>query len=417
VDRYGDHATARHLIIGEPSADGYHTAWLRLLADGFGIFDHSISAVQERTGSIARQAWVKGSTDGVEGILGEVEATKAAMAAEVRRINEIDALEASFEPDSVSVALAEGIAKFDSAARRIESSFRALLVGAEGFRFDTVKKLDGSVTFVKGLERDPLLSPRLLTRLGTTEQSRTGFFDRWSLTPGRRLFRRGNPFIDGVDAVLELDDRGQAGALWRLDLRWPDDPLVYFGFDFIVEADTSPILEILSDAKHATPIALRRADVALSPFMRRVWMPVNTADCVSDPNDLRFLDAPYKTVPGDVNLSPRRVDALYGVMGGRQLFVDVARDCENNARLQLEAVSDMRALCEVAALRVRQQTDKLVAQSRARAQASGLVGDGTALDAEIALGRALEEGVSHPVIRLASVTCLVRSATSWTTYV
>jgi ATP-dependent helicase HepA len=66
---------------------------------------------------------------------------------------------------------------------------------------------------------------------------------------------------------------------------------------------------------------------------------------------------------------------------------------------------------------VRARTDLLVAQNKARQAASGLVADPEAWAREIAVGRALEEGVTSPSIRLTAVTCLVRSAQSWSDYV
>ena len=76
---------------------------------------------------------------------------------------------------------------------------------------------------------------------------------------------------------MNLDDRGQAVAMWRLNQRWPHDPLAFFGFDFLIEADVCPILDLLDERRRdAEPVARRRADAAFPPQHQRVWIPVTT---------------------------------------------------------------------------------------------------------------------------------------------
>ena len=87
----------------------------------------------------------------------------------------------------------------------------------------------------------------------------------------------------GLEALLALDDRGQAVAMWRLDQRWPNEPMTYFGFDFLIEADLRPMLALLDGRSDVEPIARRRADAALAPQHQRVWIPAHTLIPVDDP--------------------------------------------------------------------------------------------------------------------------------------
>jgi ATP-dependent helicase HepA len=112
-----------------------------------------------------------------------------------------------------------------------------------------------------------------------------------------------------------------------------------------------------------------------------------------------------------------RSGALHGLFGGEQGFNTVATSCEAAARNQLATLADLQSRCESAVTRVRRETDVLIAQRRARRQARGLAIDIGDSDTEVALGRALEEAVLSPLTRLTSVTCLVRSATSWSLHV
>src|SRR5262249_16698775 len=147
------------------------------------------------------------------------------------------------------------------------------------------------------------------------------------------------PFIDGLETLLSLDDRGQAVAMWRLDLRWPNDPMVYFGFDFLIEADPAPMLELLDGRAEGEPIARRRADAALAPQHQRVWVPANPRVPVDDPRFAAYLSQPLK-VP-DVNLNLERVRALHTLVGGEANLAPVAEGCFAAAREHVEVVADV----------------------------------------------------------------------------
>lgn len=413
VDRYGHNKTARHFVVSDLSREGIHGAWLRLLANGYSIFDESISAVQESIDARTAHCWVRLIQDGVEGFESEAADIRSALIDSRRQVNEMDALEASYDPHSMGTTVAAGIAKYESHTAAIERSYRLLIEGAEGFRFLASPRSDGSNLFEPDWMNKPLLGPRLLSRLEASAESRTGFFDRWRLTPGRRLFRRGNPFIDGIEAVLALDDRGQASALWRIDPKWENEPLVYFGFDFVVEANPTHVLDVLDGDVQFRPIAVRRADSALPPFQHRVWIPVNSLEAVTDSDELRFLNSMFHADGRDVNLNIQRMSALHNVLGGESYFSPIAMGCATAARQQLGALINLEARCESARQKIQRETDGLLAQSRARRSAAGLVADPLALEAELAIGRALETGVLSPNIILSAITCVVRAAEPW----
>lgn len=417
VDRYGDNKTARQFVISDPMKESPHGRWLRLLASGYGVFHESISGVQECVEKQSASGWQSLINEGVEAFEAQTPAIEKNLTAERRRINEMDALEASYDYGSLGTRVADQISRYEGNIASIERDYRLLIEGAEGFRFLANSRTDGSTLFERDWMNKPLLSPRLLSRLNASAESRTGFFDRWRTTNGRRLFRRGNPFVDGIEAILELDDRGQASAFWRIDPTWDGDPLVYFGFDYVVEADPNPVLDELGGDVDMRPIAVRRADTAFPPFQMRVWMAVNSPEPITDSVDLRFLNSPFDGDRRDVNLNLARINALHGLLDGETSFNTIATSCEAAAQNQLETMSNLQSLCESAVRRVRRETDVLLTQNRARQQATRLAIDVIGSDVEAGLGRALEQGVLSPLTRLTSVTCLVRSATSWSTHV
>lgn len=416
VDRYGTHSCARQFVLADSSADGLSTAWLYLLREGFGIFDDSISAYQEVVDGLADEAWITLVTDGVERFLALEGPIRDAIRKERSRINELDALESSFGAHADADEMALAIARLEVDPDRLESAYRLLITGAEGFRLEGVKNPDGSLTFRRDPMDPPLFSPRLLRRLIGVQAARTGYFDRWALRPGRRLFRLGNPFIDGIRSLLELDDRGQAVALWRWIPRWSEDPLVCFGFDFLVEANLDPLLRAMPGNGSSEPIARRRGDAALPPQHRRVWVSASSFDAVENRALEGLLDLPF-TKGRDQNLNYDRIGALYSLVGGEANLSSVAQGCLEVARRQVDVAADVVEASRSAGLQVRRETELLIAQSRARSSAAGLVADPAALEAEVAMGRALEQGVLEPSVRVSGVSCVVLSAQTWADYV
>lgn len=414
VDRYGRSRSSRGMVIADSNPHGVLTAWARLLSRGFGVFERSISAEQEAAGSLAEKAWDDLAREGVEAFALREQLTAAALAAETRRINELDALESSWEITEELGTLAESIANYDDRHDSIERHFRSLITGVEGFRFEE-RPWDGSLRFAPDDRKDPLLAPRLTSVLQVDEKSRIGNFDRWKVQPGRRLFRRGNPFIDAVEKVLNLDDRGQSSAVWRIDPNWSGDALVYFAFDILVEADPGPLLKLLGDQNSLIAMAVRRCDWALRPFLRRIWIATNDMKPVESVADVKFLEAPFHDAR-DMNLNSTRIAALHNVLGVGNLE-PVAMEAETASREALLQTTALKEACARAAAKVASETEVLVARNKARTSAVGMVADPESLELEIEIGRAVREGVETPLIRELAVTCLVRSAEGWGEYV
>ena len=417
LDRYGHQPTATELVVVDDDPHGILTAWLKVLVNGFEIFSDSISALQEVVDDLVDDLWAILLTEGMDEFIEQSETIREALKLEKRRVNELDALESSYGSQVDGETMASAIAHYEDDAAEIQHAYRRLIEGEEGFRFVGHSNRDGSVTFARDPENKPLLSERLLGRLQHLENSRSGFFDRWKVSGERRLFRRGNPFMDGIEALLNLDDRGQAVGMWRLNLRWPGEPLPVFGFDFVVEAALNPIVDALAMYGDVKPVARRRADAAFPPQHRSVWVETNTRSPVVDPAFSDFLSRPMSKSRGDVNLSMERIPALHAVLGGEANLAAAAEACFSVAHHHVEQVADVVEASRRAADKVNRDTATLIAQSRARSQASGLVMDAASLEHEIATGRAIEVAVSSPVLRLSSVNCVVVSAQPWKDYV
>ncbi|WP_026163060.1 protein DpdE [Kribbella catacumbae] len=416
IDRYGHESTAQQYVIADDDGDGITSAWLGALVRAFGIFDTSISALQEVVDDLTDIAWTGLLRDGVEALVDMQESIAVDLAKEKRRINELDALELSYGGNESGQKLAKAIAEYEADAVGIERAFRGLIEGGEGFRFVSKPNKDGSIHFHHSESDKPLLSARLLGRLLNVEYARTGYFDRWRLVPGRALFRRGNPFVDGLEDLLNLDDRGQAVAMWRLDRAWPHDPLAFFGFDFLIEANVEPILAVLGRDREAVPIARRRADAAFPPQHQRIWVPITNKKPVTDVRLIAYLGEPLLK-NRDVNLNSSRIPALHTLVGGGQQLASVAEACLGAARTRVDQVADVVEASKRATKQVALETEVLLARSGARAMASSLVTDPEAMEAEVKLSHAIEDGVTSPVVGLTGVSVVVLSAQSYTDYV
>lgn len=416
VDRYSARRAGRQFVVVDPDPHGVLTTWLKVLADGFVIFTESLSAMQEIVGDLAGLAWTQLIEEGVEGFFAESKAIHSQLIQEKRRINEIDALEASYGTHADGDAMALAVAEYEAHSTDIERAYRSFIEGPEGLRLAAKTNLDGSIQFGRHPDADPLVSGRLLTRLMTVEAARTGYFDRWKLTGRRRLFRQGNPFISGIESLLSLDDRGQAVAMWRVEPHWHQEPTVFFGFDFLIEADITPVLAVLAGNTELEPICRRRADAAFRPQHHRIWIPTNTTQTVGNPALIELLSRPYHD-SSDKNLNSQRIAALHAVLGGEDNLAAIATASHETALQRVTDVADVAEASRRAGDRVRQQTGSLLAQSRARSHASGLVTDPSALDTDVALGRALEAAVTTPAIRLSTVSCVVLASQPWGAYV
>jgi ATP-dependent helicase HepA len=329
-------------------------------------------------------------------------------------LTQLDVLETSYDSSSAIRDVALALAELE-VQRHDESALLRLLGGDEGFRFHLRHKQRGDITISSG-SRPPLLGPQILAQLLTVpEVSRTGWTDRWgALKNGGRIFRVGNPLVDAVARILQLDDRGRASAHWRVDPMWRLEPLPYFAFDYLVEADLEPAVDVARREGAGDVSALRpRADRFFEPFHRRIWIPSDDTVAVDDQRLLTWLDGPYRNNGTDVNLNSQRIPALHRLFGGVDGFEHAARDAETNARVELNRVTDLPTRRNVAQAAVREEVAALSAQAEARRTAGAILADDGSAALDQAIAQALLQGIDQPRVSLVAVTCLVRSGHAW----
>lgn len=432
VDRYGNRSPAQQVIFGDDDPT-LLTAWRDLLVDGYETFAASISALQDAVARDLEMVWNTAFEGGIDGLLAVRPVVRAALDTELSALRELDVLESSYQITRDVRNLALDISRQETPSPEARDPLLRLIDGDDGLRL-SVRHSDAARLDIVPATSQPLMSERLLAHLRSVpDQSRSGYLDRWlALRNGGRLFRVGNPLVDAIGQILNEDDRGRASAQWRVDPAWDGDPLAYFGFVFLVEADTQPANRANAaqpddrypdqhvrqrwDQDETRASLRRRADRALAPFIRTVWIAGDTEAAVEDPRVASWLESPYRRTVSDVNLSADRIRALHDLFRGENGFVASATSAESAARSELARITDLPAQISSAVANLRSEQAILAAQAAARRSAGRLLDESDSSTQDSAVADALIHGLESPLIRLLAVTCLVRSRDRWATY-
>lgn len=419
VDRYQTGvpgpAPAQYVVT---AGDGEFTlpgAWLSLLDQGFGIFSESVSALQDTIDQGLAAIWAAALQDGPDGLSSLADKVADDLARERREIDKIDMLEGIHDARAGVVDIAGAIDVLEGEWREIQAATMSLAGGGGGglgFRDYEVGPKGQSTQFERG-DRPVLVPPRILAQGGRqlSSEMMKGAFNRTAAlkVSGTRVLRSGNPFIDMLARTVWIDDRGQATVTLRCDPR-VNGAIVYFGFDFLVEANIATALGLVGEDEISRNALRRQADCLLAPFARRVWVRLPQKTAIDNPDLVEWLDRPYKPVQergNDVNLNAERIDALYSYMGGANQFTGAAWFAEEVAKRELVRVTDLSAQCEkarqaaIASLTVRR------VQAEARKAAGRIVTDTETYAFDIAIADALVAGLATPGIKVISAICLV----------
>jgi ATP-dependent helicase HepA len=413
VDRYGpigasSHAARQYVILG--AVEGLVDAWLGLLVSGVQIFAGSVSSLQNVLDRSLPDWWAAALLNGPEGFAGLHSEARDALEVERKHIQAMDLLESVYESTPSRLA-AERIAHLELTWRGLGSAVTGYAGESPGglrFQIRSADKKGRLVRFERGT-RDPLMPPRMFALAGQTlsPEVMTGTFNRSVAltTQGTRLFRIGNPFIDMLARVISVDDRGQAAAFWRQAAAPDGQTAVFFGLDYLVEADIDAALQLLDEGQ--SRLALRRhADRLFAPLLRRIWVQAGSANRIDDDRMLAWLNGKY-TPPHDVNLNPTRFETLSGLFNGREGFAAAARAADAAGKQQLAVLTDLESLRQQAIVEAQRTLAVQRPQAAAREAAGSLLADTTSLISDVGVTSALLDGITRPIIRTVAVTCLV----------
>lgn len=396
LDRFGRTKGAIQQRVVLPTDDDASpwAAWLDVLADGFGLFEHSTSDIQfalDRLEGKLAQAFLKRGADGLRERIPWVREQIAAARSEADEQYALDAfaLADGAEAMSQSIEDAEGD-EADLQARTEHWLLSALQFREVGKIADQVRYCWTPSTLVP---REPWEN-----EFGLSPQKALTWRRRIAMRQTVGLLRPGSQMLDTMERHLRWDDRGSAFATWRIDPSLSRAGLAWTGFRFCF------VVEPALDADTAVFGAVdrfgvsRRAQGFLPPWSRRLHIDVNGA-VAPDAYDA-ILTRPYSKSPDttgarDINLTSRP-----------DLFDRIAPMSVLKDRLNV-----VRALAED---KLRSDPDFIGRVSRAVVQARHDQQRRERLETgeDVALSQALLEAVQAPRIRIDSVGFIALSGSS-----
>jgi ATP-dependent helicase HepA len=444
LDRYGSGAAIRSLVL-RCLDNPLEQAWCACLADGLGVFNHSIASLQYLVDLEMQKLRRSLLTDGIEAVTAltnRLGGPKGEVAQELLRIDQQDQLDALMSPtDDTNASLFAIDSDWQEFQRRVESWIVDILQmtrergpevgpvppGDNVARFGLVRvgrkrtlipldRFVESMLPALDLRAPHATSLHPLTYPYTCRRQTA--LKRRSRNSGVRLLRYGEAFLQGLDAITALDDRGRSVAMWRTvpGYKASDRVDVFLRFNFIVEPNTEPAAELYRNASHfaeqsARSALSRRGDMVFPPFFHRLWLD-SELQAVEDAALLAVLEAPYdKGRPtngySDRQLNHRRWKALKDlnlpIMGYWPSFVEQARAAAEKC-LHSRAVIAERAQQAVAKTKL--VDDARFTQLRARIGRDDAVAaeaDGVLLQIEQNVTKALYEGILAPRISLDTI--------------
>jgi ATP-dependent helicase HepA len=386
-------------------------AWAELLTDGYEVFDKSVSPLQDAIVDGIDDVWTQALDLGPAGLhacTGSVLTALEAARLEIEKMDLLESIHDQLDPDA---GVAGRLNRFETDWVRWRTAFHGFTSEHDG-GVRVRHRSSGEVESYDVVNSRPSIDPHHWRRMraGLTPAVVNGVFNRSvSLRKqGVRLLRSGNALTDALAEWAWQDDRGLATAFSRPYVHQTDGADPYFGFDYLVSADTGPAVTLsLQDAR--VERALRRqADRLLPPFIVRVWVPAFRSEPVVDDGQRQWLDRPYDKNARDRNYSGERLREFFDIFGGQDEYQSCLTDAERTGRAHMAEVTDLHRRCSEAQAAAEQRMAIARAQAKARSAAGHLVGDVESYLVDTEVTAALVGGLSRPSTQLIAAVCVVR---------
>jgi ATP-dependent helicase HepA len=405
LDRFGRRqGIIRHRIL-LPSDDETSPwgMWFELLANGFGIFNRSISDVQFLLEGFEAQAMRTLFEIGPCGLDALVVDIQARIDEERRSQDEQYAL------DRIAIG-DEPVETFIQALEDAEEDEESIERGVNRWLVDTLQLKKFPFAWP---EEDPfklsLTKQTLIPRLPW--QSEFGVDESQALTWKRRiatkrpdvvLLRPGAPLIDVLERFTRWDDRGTAFVTYRTVPSWDGDLWIGFKLCFVIEPHLEPI-DLLAPTR-AELAASRRAQRYFAPRREVLYIDIN-GDVVSDEGLIAILERPYRkesdgALITDINLGsrPQLLAEIIDVSAFQQACRSVRDGARRSLATQAKFVQQIAAGVQLAEADLKRRRSRLV-----RRQSSG---DAMAR-ADVVLIEAILPHIREPAIRLDAMGCFI----------
>jgi ATP-dependent helicase HepA len=395
LDRYAVRPDPAEVIVFTESSSEWVTAQVRLLAEGTGVFDISVSTVQRMLSNLLQTVLNDLLPRGVDALNVDIEQLRADLDDERE---DIDLLE---ELESVSAGTAFGGDAFrdlieyeDGDETTLRSAVKRLTHGTGSLQLKPVEWYNGVVTFAGahdiGLPSDQVPAFHRLMSAPKTYSRQTAIA-RYGAAP----FRIGDPLVDWLHQYLLADERGRAYAVVR-PAAGLSTPTLWLHSEFLIEFHAGHMGSFGDGVGRGLA---RRGDALLQPVRFETW----TDPSGQAPAELvaSLLDLPFDTCreeevlrgriwkpvleefPAWTELVGQSADAARGVVDDSE---ELHARREGALAHASEEIAKRRSILKARSLRLPTE------QERAAAVVE--------LELEAALGDALLAGIERPSVRM-----------------
>lgn len=438
VDRYGAGKAVPSLVLVDGNAP-LQMAWFRILDEGLGVFDRSISSLQYlvegEIGTLARSLVHEGA-EGFDSLRDRLAGPSGEVARELRLIDQQDALD---QLSQVQEEELDDLFDADADWREIREAMTYWI--EETLLFDKVKlprpngnpSVDHPFRFHycppdAGTGRPTLipLSEFLEEFLGAIDfdapgnrssrpQSYPYVAHRPSAVKRRvRPLRYGTEFVESIRSFSELDVRGRSYAMWRqFPGEFPPKEIrTCFRFDFLIETCLDGALEVLAQKRDSTNASARsslarRGDMLFRPTVIQVWLDEDGDELPAEFVE-RYLSPEYAKGGGngyvDKNLDVSFLAAFR--LWSPDTLANWGKRCErmrDKAKAIAEAKPELLERQKDSLGRALAEDEIRYAQLRTRIQSLDgreAVAEAEQLALESSINEALHRGISSPSIKV-----------------
>ncbi|GAU81821.1 protein DpdE [Bosea sp. BIWAKO-01] len=405
LDRFGrKQDQIRHRIM-MPSDDEHYpwAAWQKLLAEGFLIYNRSISDVQFLLEDIEEEIVLALFERGARALEAMIPSIRARISDERGAQTEQAVLDQIALDEEANADVIEAIERAEEREDSLDESVDFWWGGALHLRRRRSSATTEDPFFITASPQT--LIPRLpwLSSIGIDETCLT--WRRRVASQGARitLLRPGTPLVDAIERFTFWDDRGTAFLTWRADPAWTLEPWIGFRLCFAVEPQidrANPLFPTVQER------ALSRRAQQYFPQQYVVLHVDIEGNEVRDPDLLAVLTRPYQrdeTANCDLNL------------GSRISILDTVIDRASLTRA-IEHVHVQGRSAMMAALDIDGQVAKALefaqrdlARHRQRFAVRAKDGDACAA-AALKAAEEMVAGIANPTIRLDAMGCFVVAA-------
>lgn len=395
LDRYAVRAEPAEVIIFTEPSSAWVSAQIRLLGEGTGVFDSSVSTVQRMLTAVLDRVRAELLTRGVDALNLDVVALRGALDTER---DDIELLE---EMESVSATVSFGHEAFaelleyeEGDNEQMRKAIRRLTFGTGALGLKRIESKEGVIRFSGATEiglpahQIPALQSLLLQ---PKTYSRQVAVDRKAVAP----FRIGDPLVDWLDEYLRVDERGRAYAVVRPAKL--TTPAFWLHCEFLVEFDDARVMWAGAAQRRLS----RRGDGLFPPEKYETW----TDPYGAAPDDLiqETLDLPFDTQRDEFAL---RGPIWKHVLGEFPAWVELIKQSAEHARAVVANSTDFAERVECGTRDAREESRRRASILRARALRLPTEHEREAarieFEAEMTAGVALIEGIKEPSLKMTS---------------